>query len=160
MWINRAVAIPLIAAFMVLGQACDRMSPVSPDASPSSGLQVRTDTVPFPAPAAFVPTITNPFLPLNPGRYRAETDEGVEVTRVTVTSETKMILGVRATVVHDEVFLNGTLTEDTFDWFAQDNEGNVWYLGEHSCEIVNGQCASTQGPWEAGVSGAEAGIVM
>jgi hypothetical protein len=117
----------------------------------------------LPPPAAFVPVVTNPFFPLAPGtvlRYRSETDEGVEIGVVTVTNQTRMILGIAATVVHDEVFLDGVLIEDTFDWYAQDNAGNVWYLGEASCEIVNQQCVSTEGSWEAGIDGAAAGIIM
>ena len=70
------------------------------------------------------------------------------------------ISGVTATVVHDQVFLDGELTEDTFDWYAQDADGNVWYLGEDSREIENGQVVSTEGSWEWGVDGALPGIIM
>jgi hypothetical protein len=62
--------------------------------------------------------------------------------------------------VRDTVSLDGELIEDTFDWFAQDKEGNVWYLGEDTKEYENGEVVSTEGSWEAGVDGAEAGIVM
>jgi hypothetical protein len=79
---------------------------------------------------------------------------------VEVLSETKTILGISATVVHDQVFAEGELIEDTFDWFAQDDDGNVWYLGEDSKELENGQVVSTEGSWEAGVNGAQAGIIM
>jgi hypothetical protein len=56
--------------------------------------------------------------------------------------------------VHDEV------TEDTYDWYAQDRDGNVWYMGEDSKDYENGQVKSTEGSWEAGVHGALPGIVM
>jgi hypothetical protein len=62
--------------------------------------------------------------------------------------------------VRDTVTLDGELIEDTFDWFAQDKEGNVWYLGEDTKEYENGEVISTEGSWAAGVDGAEAGIVM
>ena len=62
--------------------------------------------------------------------------------------------------MHDQVFLNGVLTENTFDWYAQDTQGNVWYLGEQSCTVQAGQCVSTAGSWEAGVKGAQPGIIM
>ena len=62
--------------------------------------------------------------------------------------------------MRDTVTLDGELIEDTFDWFAQDKEGNVWYLGEDTKEYENGEVVTTQGSWEAGVDGAEAGIVM
>jgi hypothetical protein len=62
--------------------------------------------------------------------------------------------------VRDTVTLDGELIEDTFDWFAQDIDGNVWYLGEDTKEYENGEVVTTEGSWEAGVDGAEAGIVM
>ena len=101
-------------------------------------------------PGNFVSTITNPYLPLIPGtafHYRSRTPDGVETSDVVVTRDTKQIVGVTVTVVHDEVFLDGDLTEDTFDWFAQDRDGNVWYFGEDSKEIQDGEVVSTEGSW-------------
>ena len=103
--------------------------------------------------------IDNPYFTLTPGTtftYESETEEDI----VVVTDETKQILGVTATVVRDTVSLDRELIEDTFDWFAQDKEGNVWYLGEDTKEYEDGEVVSTEGSWEAGVDGAEAGIVM
>jgi hypothetical protein len=79
---------------------------------------------------------------------------------VRVTRDTKSILGVRTTVIHDQVFLDGELTEDTFDWEAQDAAGNVWYFGEDAKELENGVVVSTEGSWEAGVAGALPGVIM
>jgi hypothetical protein len=107
--------------------------------------------------------IDNPYSTLTPGTtftYESETEEGTEEDIVVVTNETKEILGVTATVVLDTVTLDGELIEDTFDWFAQDKEGNVWYLGEDTKEYENGEVVTTEGSWEAEVDGAEAGIVM
>lgn len=109
-------------------------------------------------PADFVAVIDNSFLPLTPGttfRYK-----GAEQIEVTVTNETKTILGVPTTVVRDRVFERGTLAEDTFDWFAQDRHGNVWYFGEQTAEYKDGKIVSTSGSWEAGVDGAQSGIIM
>jgi hypothetical protein len=78
----------------------------------------------------------------------------------TVTDRTKTILGVATTVIHDQVFVRGELVEDTDDWFAQDADRNVWYFGEDTKELDNGQVVSTEGSWEAGVHGARAGIFM
>lgn len=114
-------------------------------------------------PANFVSPINNVYLPLAPGtafHYRSETPDGLETGLVRVTYDTKQILGVTTRVVHDQVFLDGDLTEDTFDWFAQDADGNVWYFGEDSKEIEDGEVVSTEGSWQAGVDGAEPGIVM
>ncbi|MFL5576225.1 MAG: hypothetical protein ACJ79S_09700 [Gemmatimonadaceae bacterium] len=132
-------------------------------APPTSPLAATALVPPLPDPSDFVPVITNPFVELIPGTtfvYRGETEEGVETNTVEVTSDTKTILGISATVVHDIVYLDGVLAEDTFDWYAQDVSGNVWYLGEDTCEIENGECVSKEGSWEAGVNGAEAGILM
>jgi hypothetical protein len=119
------------------------------------------DSIPLPDPGSFVAAVTNPFFPLMPGRtWFYESADGTETSTVEVLSDTRTILGITATIVHDQVFANGELIEDTFDWYAQDGEGNVWYLGEDSKEIENGQVVSTEGSWEAGVNGAQAGIIM
>jgi hypothetical protein len=119
-------------------------------------------SVPF-DPNNFVEGVDNPYLPLTPGAvstFVGETTEGTETIVVEVLHQTKTILGVKATVVRDRVTLEGELIEDTFDWYAQDASGNVWYLGEDSKEYEDGVVVSTEGSWEAGVDGAEAGIIM
>ena len=63
-------------------------------------------------------------------------------------------------MVRDTAKVNGEVIEDTFDWYAQDRSGRVWYLGEATKEYENGQVVSTEGSWEAGVDGAKAGIIM
>jgi hypothetical protein len=114
-------------------------------------------------PATFVPVIDNPYLPLRPGTtlvYEGVSGGERETVKVTVTHDTKEILGITATVVRDRVFVDGTLAEDTFDWYAQDRQGNVWYLGEDTKEYEDGKVVSTEGSWEAGVDGAQPGIIM
>ena len=116
--------------------------------------------IPF-VPENFEGGVQNPYFPLVPGTiltYRQETPEGVETNTVEVTRDTKRILGVRTFVVHDQVFLEGALKEDTFDWYAPDKDGNVWYFGEDTKEL--GPPVSTAGSWEAGKNGAQAGIIM
>ncbi len=117
-------------------------------------------------PSDFVKEVTNPYFPLRPGTkyyYINRIVEGKEVTIehdvVTVTSKTKMILGVPCTVVHDEVKVDGSVTEDTYDWYAQDKHGNVWYFGESTREREDTGW-STEGSWQAGVDGACEGIIM
>jgi hypothetical protein len=115
-------------------------------------------------PANFVSEIDNEFFPLQPGTtffYEGES-EGVPTSETMyVTHETKEILGVTTTVVHAQAFEDGVLVEDTFDWFAQDVKGNVWYFGEDSRELdEDGNVISTEGSWEAGVDGAQPGIIM
>jgi hypothetical protein len=131
-----------------------------PDANalPQGGEPVEVD------PADFVAEIDNPYWPMSPGStwiYRETDAEGaVQRVEVTVTDGTKTILGIEATVVHDVVTEEGELIEDTFDWYAQDTVGNVWYLGEATKEFENGKVSTTKGSWEAGVDGAQAGIIV
>ena len=114
-------------------------------------------------PADFAGPVDNPYFPLAPGsRWVSEgrKAQGNERTVIEVTRDTKTILGITAVVVHDTVTKNGNVKEDTFDWYAQDRQGNVWYLGEDTKEYANGAVVSTKGSWEAGVNGAQAGIIM
>ncbi len=113
-----------------------------------------------PAQTAAAP---NRFFPLVPGttfNYRAVTPEGTETVEFTVTRNTRTILGVTTIVVRDIVKLNGSVIEDTVDWFAQDRSGNVWYFGENTAEYEDGLITTTAGSWEAGVDGAKPGIIM
>ena len=114
-------------------------------------------------PANFVAAVTNPFFPLVPGTswyYEGQTPEGLETNTVEVLAQNRTVAGIAATVVHDRVYLDGDLIEETFDWYAQDDPGNVWYLGEDSREIENGRVVSTAGSWETGVDNAKPGIIM
>jgi hypothetical protein len=115
-------------------------------------------------PADFSSEIDNRFWPVRPGShwvYRETNAEGdVQRNDVIVTKNTKMIMGIKAVVVHDTVRRGGQLTEDTFDWYAQDSGGNLWYLGEDTIEYENGKVKTKEGSWEAGVDGALGGIIV
>jgi hypothetical protein len=114
-------------------------------------------------PADFVPVVDNRYLPLRPGTtliYEGTSDGEREVTKVTTTDRTREVMGVTTTVVRDRVFVDGELAEDTFDWFAQDRLGNVWYFGEETAEYEGGKVVTRKGSWEAGVDGAQPGIIM
>lgn len=112
--------------------------------------------------------IDNPLFPLSPGTslsYSGETDEGTETTLVEVLSETRTVAGVLCAAVRDRVSLDGVLIEDTKDWYAQDDAGNVWYLGEIVINYEyddqgNLEGTNDHGSWEAGVDGALPGIQM
>jgi hypothetical protein len=116
-------------------------------------------------PAELTTEIDNPWWPMTPGGrwvYReTDTDGTVQRVVVTVTDRTKEIAnGVEARVVHDVVSEGGELVEVTDDWYAQDAERNVWYLGEETAEYENGKVTTRAGSFEAGVDGAEAGVAM
>jgi hypothetical protein len=108
--------------------------------------------------------ITNPWFPLARGStyvYDGQKDGKPAHDVMTVTHNTKLITGIRAAVVADRLFLNGTLAERTTDWYAQDKHGTVWYLGEKTAELdANGKVTSTQGSFLSGRDGAKGGIFM
>lgn len=112
-------------------------------------------------PDDFVDEIDNPYAPFAPGafwEYEKHTEEGLERILVEVLDEPREILGVEVTTVRDRVWLDGVLIEDTRDWVAQDEEGNVWYFGEISVSYEDGLPASLDGSFEAGKDGAKPGI--
>jgi hypothetical protein len=114
-------------------------------------------------PADFVPRIDNHYWPMAPGTRWVSREfdfEGSQRVTVIVLERTRDIEGIEATVVHDVVSERGEVVENTFDWYAQDVCGNVWYLGENSKEYENGEVVSTAGSWEHGVDGAMAGVIV
>ena len=106
----------------------------------------------------------NLYFPLIPGKtyvYEGTGEDGEKIRVVTeYTDQTKTIMGITCVVVHDQAYEDEQLIEDTFDWYAQDKEGNVWYFGEATQSIENGAVVGTSGSWEAGIGGALPGIIM
>ena len=156
------VALLTTVAVLVVGAttgAEGRASTAAACPLPTGSERVRLD------PADFTTRITNPWWPMRPGSrwvYRETDSEGArQRVVVTVTTRTKLVAnGVRARVVHDVVTEDGDPVEVTDDWYAQDRCGNVWYLGEATKEYENGRVVSTEGSFEAGVDGAQAGVIM
>lgn len=162
----RRTTLPLLIAFSIVAASCgdDTDAPVATTAAtpvidPGDGGNYQPDL----DPASIAPAIDNPYLPLAVGsrwRYEGESEDGAEVTEVVVTGDRKTVMGISAYVVRDTVTVDGELVEDTLDWFTQDVDGNVWYLGEQVQNFEDGKLESTDGSWEAGVDGALPGIVM
>ncbi|HVH01567.1 MAG TPA: hypothetical protein VM891_01195 [Amaricoccus sp.] len=117
--------------------------------------------------------VDNKYFPLRPGTTSVLRGRGFEdgerireksVLRV-LDRPGPRILGVRTTIHLDRAFENGRLVEKTFDYFAQDNRGNVWYLGE---DVTNyryddqGNLIGTdsESAWRAGRRGARPGWIM
>jgi hypothetical protein len=114
-------------------------------------------------PANFVSRIDNRYFPLVPGtafHYRGYSGDTAQTDDMVVTHRTKTILGVTCTVVRDTVSEHGKAVERTFDWYAQDKDGNVWYLGEDSLEMKNGNLVRASDSWQAGAGGAKPGIII
>lgn len=116
--------------------------------------------------------INNSYWPLVAGTtqtYKADTKDGCEIDIFEITNSTKTILTVDTRVVHDTAYeaedcdapmAEWAKVEETDDWYAQDNAGNIWYFGEDTNDCDEGGCTPGEGSWEAGVDGAEAGIIM
>ena len=114
-------------------------------------------------PSNFVKRVTNPYFPLKPGTgfhmdgVRGRTPQKDDAV---VLHKQKRILGIRCTIVRDTVSERGRAVERTFDWYAQDRDGNVWYMGENSLELSHGRLVRASDSWEAGVKGGKPGIIM
>ena len=112
-------------------------------------------------PMKFSSDITNQFFPLPPGKTWVY-ESSVEHNEVTATSDTRTIIGVSCRVVRDVVTdkASGQVIEDTLDFYAQDDTGNVWYMGEESKQFENGALVGIEGSWQAGRDDAQPGIIM
>jgi hypothetical protein len=162
----KRIAFTLIAPIALIGLAvgCGSDDETSSESGSTRDLPQGSEHVEL-DPSEFTTEIDNPWWPMAPGSrwVYSETDsEGAnQRVVVTVTDKTKTIAnGVVARVVRDVVTEKGEFVEVTDDWYAQDSEGNIWYLGEDTTEYENGKPVSTAGSFEAGVDGAEAGIIM
>jgi len=114
-------------------------------------------------PANFVAKVDNRYLPFLPDtRFHYEGVRGTtpQIDNEVVLRKTKRILDIRCTVVRDTVSEHGHAVERTFDWYAQDRDGNVWYMGENSLELKNGRFVRASDSWKSGVNGAKPGIIM
>jgi hypothetical protein len=114
--------------------------------------------------ADFVTSVDNQYFPLVPGTkwvYEARLENGsTERIEIEILHEMRVVNGVTATILHDAVYVDGQLIEDTYDWFVQDKGGNVWYVGEDVDNYENGVLVDHAGSWEWGVDGALPGVYM
>ncbi|MGD9960293.1 hypothetical protein [Nocardioides sp.] len=142
--VRSALALALLVA---LGTGCGSQPPQSPP----SGVDELVIPTPSPRAADFSGSVTNPFLPLAPGStwvYGVTGSDDVQRMTVSVLEAPREVAGVSTTVVHQvRTGQGGRVVEESYDWYAQDRDGNVWKFG-------------TEGTWEAGVDGAQAGLMM
>lgn len=154
----------IIVALLAIGALAYMAFSNSSKTAPEQNSQTQVvEYNPIIDPANFVAVVNNQYFSLTPDSsftYQGKTVEGTEKIITIVTDQTKKILGVTTTVVWDRAWLDNELIEETYDWYAQDKEGNVWYFGEDSKEYENGKVVSSKGSWEAGVNGAKPGVIM
>lgn len=109
-------------------------------------------------------TLSNQYFPLEPGKkyiFEGQTADGFEHIEITLLTTTRSVMGITCAIISDKVWIDNVLLEDTQDWFAQDNAGNVWYFGEFVTDYnPDGTVADHDGSWEAEVDGAKPGITM
>jgi hypothetical protein len=157
----------LLCSIILLATACKKQVDISANTANSTTAITQASSADFNAANfLFNDSISNPYLGFKPGTifYYINTinedgETSYEYIHVTVTSGIKKILGVNCTVVHDQVKEDGQITEDTYDWYAQDRFGNVWYFGEDT-KARTDTGWSTEGSWEAGKHNALPGIAM
>jgi hypothetical protein len=158
----------IVATSMVLAVACNASSgsTSSGDRGSSNSMQGNAAGAAYSPnidPARFTTSVDNEYFPLKPGTtfvYNGKTADSTEGDTVAVTPDTRNVMGVECVVVKDTVTENGKMTEKTYDWYAQDDKGSVWYFGEDSGEYQNGKLKTKEGSWEAGKHGAQPGIIM
>ena len=163
---RRALSGAIVGAVIVLLAGCT--GGTSGSSGNAGGTSATTQTPqqaysPNIDPAGFSTTIDNKYFPLKPGTtfvYEGNFQGAAERDVMGVTYTTKEVMGVECLIASDRVTEDGKLIEQTFDWYAQDKKGNVWYFGEHVTEYKNGKVSGHEGSWESGVDGAKPGIAM
>jgi hypothetical protein len=162
-----AVALAPVAVALGCGSSSGNAATAQPagSAKTTNPAPVQGTYSPTIDPANFVSRVDNRYLPFKPGttlRFKGVAENGTtpQADVEFVTHRTKRILGVDTTVVLDTVSSRGKPVERTNDWYAQDRQGNVWYFGEDARDFQNGHFVKASDSWEAGVDGAQPGIVM
>jgi hypothetical protein len=150
-------AINLFSA--IIGSVVVLVAGCTSNSSSSSSQEEHNAYTPHVKPSEFTTTIDNEYFPMEPGTTFFY-EGGTEHSEMTVTHQTKKVMGVECVVVDHREWEGDMLIEKTYDWFAQDKEGTVWYFGEDTKEYENGKVVSTKGSWEAGVDGAKPGVIM
>lgn len=151
--VRRKAAAALLGALVLLVQAC-LSSKSTPDADSLPATVPNFKAATFTQPSK----ITHVYFPHVAGTerlYANETEDGLVTVFTEVLNETRVVSGVEARVVRHREYLEGVLTEDNYTWYAQDDAGNVWYLGETIDKYeYDDQGAlievTHEGAWEAG----------
>ena len=145
------IAFALAGSLVACSSGTGSSAPTAARADRASAATASVSTAGPIDPSNFVTTVDNPYYPLPVGRvmvYQGTRDGVAQTDTVTVTRDTKVIEGVRAVVVRDVATDSHHRTlEATLDWFAQDKQGNVWYLGEDTKAYNPDGSVDTSGSW-------------
>lgn len=168
----RLLATVAAALVLLLISACAMITPAAPTtASTSETVQESDATEPQfvdfdPANFTDSTNIDNAWLPLQPGtRWVHEgitVEAGEEIPHrieFTVTDLTKEIAGVHTVVAWIIDVSDEQVVEKEIAFYAQDNDGNVWYFGEHPEEYEDGEFVAAP-TWLAGMEEARPGLKM
>lgn len=162
------------ALLLVISACTSTTSSPSTSDTPSTAVPEKTgeesenDLPAFDADNFSNPTkIDNQWMPMIPGtKYTYEgvtvEDDGTELPHqvvIHVTDLTKVIGGLRSVVSWDLDYADGELVEAELAFFAQDDEGNVWRMGEFPVEY-DGEEIVASPTWIHGIQEAHAGIMM
>src|SRR5436189_3688624 len=164
----RATAFTIACALLLgvtssCGSSAPRATQITTAPSASGLAPIHGRYAPTIDAANFVATVDNKYWPLEPGtafHYQGTRGKTPQTDDEVVTDRTVRILGIACTVVRDTVSEHGRAVERTLDYYAQDKQGNVWYLGEDSFEREHGRFVKASDSWRSGVDGAKPGIIM
>ncbi|MDH4177635.1 MAG: hypothetical protein OEW31_04275 [Thermoleophilia bacterium] len=157
-WLRFGALVVVAGALALFGAACG-------GAGSNASSEITADDF---DPANFDdPTrIDNTWFPLAPGTKHVyegtalEDDERIaHRVEFVVTDLTKVVGGIRSRVIWERDYVEDELVEAELALFAQDNDGNVWHLGQYPEEYEQGEIVAAPA-WFHGLEGAKAGIAM
>jgi len=150
----------ILPAFILIVISCSKDEGIDPNRQPDTSYNPQLDVSDFTNSAQ----LTNPYFSFEVGKkylYEGQTEDGLEHIEVELLTTTRNVMGITCAIIHDKVWVDGKLIEDTRDWYAQDNHGLVWYMGEDVDNYnSNGELINHNGAWQAGIDGAKPGIIM
>jgi hypothetical protein len=158
-----------LAALAVLTAACGADERATVETESDSESETGSPSDLGVDPATLSPTVDHPyvaFATVTRALYEGEevdedTGEAVEIRVESATrSDTTTVAGIEATIVDVDEYEDGELVERTEDYYAQDDSGVVYYLGERVDDIEDGEVVAHHGEWLTGQDGARAGVFM
>ena len=158
---------PVLPALLLLLAGCQSATLDQNDPADEATLEAESPPPPEPtdAPtpiadgATFTSTITHPYLPLSLVPYAELQGGDVRIVRA-VAENTEVVGGIECLVLEEHEYDGGELAEVSFNFFAQDGQGNVWYFGERVDEYDDGQVVAHGGAWQVGLNAAEPCLIM